>query len=132
MPQISYMCRNADAAEAIVDRLEAMIEKYGYLSLGDVKEMFGLIPTHVNEKWGWITTEGIHHHPTPTGEELVFPPATALDEVVIKPKEDVKFQHVMPAELAADLDRLASKMGTSRRGLMNVLLYQTIREQPYN
>lgn len=134
MSHVTYTFKTGDEAEAFVTRLAQLLMRYGYFSLGDVKSMLGLKSTNVNEKWGWITLEGIHHHPTPGGEELVFPPAVALEdeELSVEPKEDVKFQHVMPAELAADLDRLAAKMGTSRRGLMNVLLYQTIRNQPYN
>ena len=39
-------------------------------------------------------------------------------------KIDAKFQHIMPAELAHWLEIEAIRMGTSRRGLMNILLTQ--------
>lgn len=47
-----------EEAEAVLDGLNTIIQKYDVVSVADLYELVGLPSTHVDNKWGWTT---LHH-----------------------------------------------------------------------
>src|SRR5689334_18255100 len=45
--------QSRDEAEAVVERLIDVIDKYEFVSVGDLNGILGLESSHVDEKWGW-------------------------------------------------------------------------------
>jgi hypothetical protein len=136
----SYLMADADEAEAVIKRMNELVDENGFATLADLHELIDAgSASYKDEKEGWTSMEGVHHHPNQSGEELVFPPpyVPVLDRTGGKkmgrrprtPVETIKYQHEMPVELADWLDEKAARMGTSRRGLINVLLYQMLEKE---
>ena len=132
---MEFVVPDADEAETLIKQMMEIIQMHGDASVHDLYDLMDIPGTFKDNQRGWKTMNGVHHHPTRGGVELVFPPPVSLIEkkngrpVGSRKVESVKFSHEMPVELAERLDRLAAKMGTNRRGLMNVLLYQITEEK---
>lgn len=107
-------------AEQVIEEIEGLISMYKAGTVSDFLELVGDTSTYEDEKRGWTDTNGWEIRPHADGWMLT----TSTPVAMPWSKPDVKFQHVMTANLAAWLDKEAKRMGTSRRGLMNVLLTQ--------
>lgn len=67
-------------AEAVLERLDLLIEKFSIASIGDLRDMLGMSPQFTDEKWGWSNLAGSRVHRV-TGNEyvLVLPSPEPID-----------------------------------------------------
>jgi hypothetical protein len=115
--------------DLVLSQMEGLIAKYGQATVADLYALSDLLPnSYSNEQMGWTSLIGAKVVTVDDYFELRFPePVTLPVKTDLRPAtktHTVKFSHEMPIDLAEKLDGMAARMGVSRRGLMNVLLYQ--------
>lgn len=66
-------------AEAIVAKMDELIEKYTAVTLADVYRMIGRSIEYTDDKWGWRNLESAHIKRVGQGVLLVLPTLEALD-----------------------------------------------------
>lgn len=65
-------------AEAVVEGLINIVDKYEIASVADLYELLGLPSSHVDNKWGWTHLSGVDVQQVREGYQISFPP---LEEI---------------------------------------------------
>lgn len=65
-------------ADAVVEKMIDIVDKYELVSVADLKEILGLPSAHVDNKWGWSHLGSIAVRQVRDGYRISFPP---LEEI---------------------------------------------------
>lgn len=66
-------------ADAVIDRLHALIQNYGQATVADLFDLVGKTGEYTDEKFGWRSMEGARPHRVSDGYRLELPRPTQLD-----------------------------------------------------
>ena len=65
-------------AESIVEKMNEIIDHYGYTTVADFYDLAGVDGSYINNKYGWTSIENASIKPVGHGYKILFPSALPI------------------------------------------------------
>ncbi len=76
--QDNFIISSREEAAIVLERMNDIIDTYEVASVADLKDLVGIPPTHVDNKWGWIYLGDVQIRQIREGYLIDFPPAEPM------------------------------------------------------